>query len=44
VRRAGRVGKLTGVRVVDSDDPAVSPVLRRLVRGKFRVLVGDLSD
>jgi deazaflavin-dependent oxidoreductase (nitroreductase family) len=44
LRRAGRTGKLTGARVVDSTDPAVSPMLRRLVRGKLRVLVGDVGD
>jgi deazaflavin-dependent oxidoreductase (nitroreductase family) len=44
VRRAGRSGKLTGARVVDSTDPAVSPLLRRVARGKLRVLVGDISD
>jgi deazaflavin-dependent oxidoreductase (nitroreductase family) len=44
VRRARRTYTLTGARVVGADDPAVSPMLRRLVPGRMRVLVGDLSD
>jgi deazaflavin-dependent oxidoreductase (nitroreductase family) len=44
VRRAGRASTLSHVRVVDSTDPDVSPAVRRIARGKLRVLVGDLTD
>lgn len=44
VRRAGRTATLTGARVVDSSDPVVSPAVRRIAGGRFKVLVGDLSD
>lgn len=43
VRRAGRTGRLTGVRVVEGDDPGLRPALRRIARGR-QVLVGDFGD
>ena len=44
VRRAGRAATLSNVKVVDSTDPAVSPLVRRIARGKLKVLVGDITD
>ena len=44
VVRGGRTGRLTGVRVVDAADPAVSPAVRRMAGSGRRVLVGTLSD
>ncbi len=44
VRRAGRAATLSNVKVVDSADPAVSPLVRKIARGKLRVLVGDLTE
>jgi deazaflavin-dependent oxidoreductase (nitroreductase family) len=42
VIRAGRAYPLTGVRVVQPDDPALAPAVRRLAVQRHRVLIGDL--
>jgi deazaflavin-dependent oxidoreductase (nitroreductase family) len=44
VRRAGRTATLTNPRVLDGNDPSLSPVLRRVAGSGRQVLVGDLGD